>query len=31
MADLKVGDTVEARCTISNGAYTAKLIIVEVK
>lgn len=29
LSDVKVGDTVETRCTISNGAYTAKLIIVE--
>ena len=27
--DLKVGDVVETRCIVSNGAYTAKLIIVE--
>ncbi len=29
MDNIKVGDTIEARCTLSNGAYTAKLIIIE--
>lgn len=29
LSDIKVGDVVETRCTVSNGAYTAKLIIVE--
>lgn len=31
MDSIKVGDTIEARCTLSNGAYTAKLIIIEEK
>ncbi|MDY3030340.1 MAG: S-layer homology domain-containing protein [Clostridia bacterium] len=29
VSDIKVGDTVDTRCTVSNGAYTAKLIIIE--
>lgn len=29
VSDIKVGSRVEARCTVSNGAYTAKLVIIE--
>ncbi len=29
VSDIEVGDVVDTRCTFSNGAYTAKLIIIE--
>ncbi len=29
VSNIKVGDVVDTRCTISNGAYSAKLIIIE--
>ena len=29
VSDIEVGDVVDTRCTFSNGAYTARLIIIE--